>query len=205
MKSAPRTRGLPRLAAALALAALTVLWVAPAPPAAAAGPAATSVSTIAEALRDSPVYVDPAASDQLSTADATTLADQIENADKPLFVAVLPAGYPTQNLFTKLRTATGVTGLYAIRLGDAFDARADSTVLPRSAVQNLVTTVAGEDARSQLSDFTNSALTNMGGSAPASWNSSSDGGGVPTGALITLGAVLVAGGAGGYALVRRNR
>lgn len=189
-----------------ALAALAVLSTG-APPASAttAATTATSVSAIGEALRKSPVYVDPAASDQLSSSDADTLARQIENADKPLFLVVLPASYPRADLFTKLRTATGITGLYAVRLGDAFDARADSAVLPRSAVRNLVTTYKGEDTRAQLSDVTNSALTNMGGSAPASWSSGDEDNGVPTAALITVGAVLVAGGAGAYTLVRRSR
>ncbi|MEU6374655.1 hypothetical protein [Streptomyces sp. NPDC046909] len=200
--TAPRTRSLPGLLAALVLAALTTLWLSP-PPAS----AATSVSTIADALRENPVYVDPAASAQLSSGEADVLAKQIKDADKPLFVAVLPADYPTQDLFQNLRTATGVTGLYAIRLGDRFDARADSTVLSRTAVSNLVKSVQGEqNARTQLDDFTDRALANMGGTAPSSWGeSSNDGGGVPTTALITTGAVVVAGGAGAYALVRRNR
>ncbi|MGW0581200.1 hypothetical protein ACWD25_35835, partial [Streptomyces sp. NPDC002920] len=152
--------------------------------------------------------VDPAASAQLSRADAHTLQERIEKADKPLFVAVLPADYPTADLFTSLRTATGITGLYAIRLGDRLDARADSSVLPRTAVRNLVTSVQGEsDAKAQLDDFTDRALANMGGSAPASWSGSSGsgGGGVSTSALVTVGVVLVAGGAGTYALVRRSR
>ncbi|MFG2124107.1 hypothetical protein [Streptomyces sp. NPDC048710] len=198
MKAVLRTRSLP----ALLLAVLTLVIVTVLTPGAMA---ATSISTVAEALRKSPVYVDPAASAQLSATDADALAQQIKGANKPLFIAVLPADYPTQNLFSELRTATGVTGLYAIRLGDRFDARADSSVLPRSAVQNLVTSVQGEDAKTQLTDFTDRALANMGGRAPASWGSSGKGGGVSTTALVTTVAVLVAGGAGAYALVRRNR
>ncbi|MFF6804278.1 hypothetical protein [Streptomyces sp. NPDC012616] len=167
---------------------------------------ATSVSAVAEALRESPVYVDPEASGQLSQADAHALQQQIKHAGKPLFIAVLPAGYPTADLFTDLRTATGVTGAYAIRLGDRFDARADSSVLSRTAVRNLVTSVRAEsDARTQLGDFTDRALVNMGGSAPASWGTSDHGGGVSQTALITAGVVLAAGGAGAYTLVRRNR
>ncbi|MEU9384217.1 hypothetical protein AB0D38_25975, partial [Streptomyces sp. NPDC048279] len=192
-----RTRGLPGLLLALLVIALTAF----APQAT----AATGVSTIAAALRKSPVYVDPAAAAQLSTAEADTLARQIKDADKPLFIAVLPAGYPTKDLFTDLRTATGVTGLYAVRLGDRFDARADSSVLPRTAVQNLVTSVQGESANTQLRDFTDRALANLGGKAPASWGGGADGSGVSGAALITIGAVVVAGGAGAYALVRRNR
>ncbi len=171
--------------------------------------AATDLSKVAEALRASPVYVDPAASGLLSSSDADALADKIKDADKPVFVAVLPADYPTANLFTNLRTETGVTGLYAIRLGDTFDARADGGVLSESAVGNLVTAVRGAgDPKAQLNDFVDAALRgNVGGSAPATWSGSGGGGdgGVDAGALITVGAVLAVGGAGAYALVRRNR
>ncbi|MFK0107388.1 hypothetical protein [Streptomyces sp. NPDC091217] len=204
MKAVRRTRSLPGLLLlALALVALTAF--APRTTAATAVAADTGVSTIAEALRKSPVYVDPAAAAQLSTADASVLARQIKDADKPLFIAVLPAGYPTKNLFTNLRTATGITGLYAVRLGDRFDARADSAVLPRTAVQNLVTSVQGESTKAQLTDFTDRALANMGGKAPATWGGGSTGAGASSTALIAIGAVVVAGGAGAYALVRRNR
>ncbi|MFD0317456.1 hypothetical protein [Streptomyces flavalbus] len=190
------------LATLAALAAVVALTTAGAPPA----HAATDLSDVARALRDGPVYVDPAATDQLSSADADALADKIEDADKPVFVAVLPEGYPTQNLFQNLRTETGVTGLYAIRLGDQFDARADSAVLSHQGVSNLVTSVRGAgDAKAQLNDFVDSALRNVGGSAPSSWSGGGDAEGVSTGGLITLGAVLVAGGAGAYTLVRRNR
>ncbi|MGW2784031.1 hypothetical protein ACWC3X_22675 [Streptomyces populi] len=200
MRAAP-VRGLPGLLAALMLAALAAVWL-PAPRA----DAATDVSTVAAALREGPVYVDPAASGQLSAAEADALAAKIEKADKPVFVAVLPADYPTQDLFRNLRTATGITGLYAIRLGDRFDARADSAVMSRSAVQNLVTSVQGvSDASTQLNEFTDRALTSVHGSAPASWGGGADGGGVPTGALIAVGAIAVVGGAGAYAVVRRNR
>ncbi|MEU6101434.1 hypothetical protein [Streptomyces flaveolus] len=166
--------------------------------------AATDVSEIGAALRESPVYVDPAASDLLSDADADALADKIESADEPVFVAVLPTDYPTQNLFQNLRTETGITGLYGIRLGDRFDARADSSVLSRQGVNNLVTAVQGAgDPKAQLNDFVDDALRSVRGSAPASWDSG--GSTVSTGALIGAGAVVVVGGAGAYALVRRNR
>ncbi|MGX4689640.1 hypothetical protein [Streptomyces sp. JNUCC 63] len=200
MKAVALTRVPVRLLMALAVAVVAVLSTG-----APRAEAATSISTVAEALRRGPVYVDPAASAQLPPAEAATLSRQIKDADKPLFIAVLPANYPTRNLFTDLRTATGVTGAYAVRLGDRFDARADASVLPRTAVRNLVTSVQGEDTRAQLTDFTNRALANMGGSAPSSWGSTGHGGTVSTTALITAGAVLVAGGVGAYALVRRGQ
>ncbi|MFF9818190.1 hypothetical protein [Streptomyces sp. NPDC014006] len=200
MKAVVRTRSLPALLAAALLAACAVLW-APAPHAV----ADSDLSTIGRALRENPVYVDPAAS-QLSAADADALAKRIKSADKPLFVVVLPGDYPTKNLFTNLRTATGITGLYAVRLGDRFDARADASVLPRAAVHNLVSSVQGDrDARTQLTGFTDRAVANMGGSAPSGWGSTGNGGGVSTTALVATAAVVVAGGAGAYALVRRGR
>ncbi|MFE9648780.1 hypothetical protein ACFYO0_32615 [Streptomyces sp. NPDC006365] len=183
----------------IAFAALAVLSVG-----ATRAHAATDVSTVAEALQESPVYVDPSMSGQLPKADAEALADKIEDADKPVFVAVLPADFPKQDLFQNLRTATGVTGLYAIRLGDEFDAKADAAVLPPNGVENLVNSVEDEDGtKNQLDDFTDRALMNVGGSAPSSWTNGGDD--VPTGALIGAGAVLAAGGAGAYTLVRRNR
>ncbi|OSC62089.1 hypothetical protein B5181_25585, partial [Streptomyces sp. 4F] len=199
MKDA-RVRVLIRLLVAPVVALLAVL-MAGAPGA----QAATDVSEIGAALRESPVYVDPAASDLLSEADAEALADKIEDANEPVFVAVLPADYPTANLFQNLRTETGITGLYGVRLGDEFDARADSSVLSRQGVNNLVTAAQGAgDPKAQLNDFVDDALRSVRGSAPASWDSGG-GGSVSTGALITAGAVVVAGGAGVYAVSRRNR
>ncbi|MER5840450.1 MULTISPECIES: hypothetical protein [Streptomyces] len=193
------TRTLVRLLIVPVAAALAVL-MAGAPGA----HAATDLSTVARALRESPVYVDPEATGVLSASDAEALANRIEDADKPVFIAVLPAGYPTGDLFRNLRTETGITGLYGVRLGDEFDARADSSVLSRQGVGNLVASAQGAgDAKAQLNDFVDDALRNIGGSAPASWNEG--GGEVPVGGLIAVGAVVAAGGAGAYAVARRNR
>ncbi|MGW3208627.1 hypothetical protein [Streptomyces sp. NPDC001135] len=199
MKAVLRTRSLPALLLA-ALALITATLFAP------SASAQTGVSTIAGALRAGPVYVDPAASAQLSKADADALAKRIKDADKPLFIAVLPADYPTAGLFSKLRAATGITGLYGIRLGDRFDARADASVMSATARRNLVASVQGESAKAQLTDFTDRALAHMGGHAPKSWGGSGGGAGGASGAaLIAVGAVVVAGGVGAYTLVRRNR
>jgi hypothetical protein len=193
-------RGLAVPLVALLMAALTVLSTG-----ASRAHAATDVSAVAQALRSGPVYVDPAASGQLSPADAGALAKKIKDADKPVFVVVLPANYPTRNLFSDLRTATGITGLYGIRLGDRFDARADSSVLPRTAVHNLVSSVQGETAGAQLNDFTDRALANVGGHAPSSWGTSGRGGGTSSTALIALAGILLAGATGAYVLARRGR
>ncbi|MCM2387710.1 hypothetical protein [Streptomyces albipurpureus] len=175
----------------------------------------TGTETVANAFEDGPVYVDPRASGQLSRGDADALAKKIKDADKPLFVAVLPVSsdYPAATVLPSIRTDTGVTGLYAVRLGDGFNAGADSAVLSNQAVRNLVSAVKtppGADAATQLNNFADQALPQMRGSAPASWNAKDNGArgydsAMNTGALITFGTVLVAGGAGAYAVIRRNR
>ncbi|MEV5611786.1 hypothetical protein [Streptomyces sp. NPDC052225] len=172
-----------------------------APPAA----AATDVSAVADALEKSPVYVDPAAAGQLTSADTDALTKKIKDADKPVMVAVLPADFPTQDLFTDLRTKTGVVGVYGIRLGDRFDARADHQVMSNQAVRNLTKSVQGEPVKQQLDDFVDTAVRTAKGSAPSSWGAGGGDDGVPVGALIGVGGVVVVGGAGAYALVRRNR
>ncbi|MDI3386163.1 hypothetical protein QIS99_08015 [Streptomyces sp. B-S-A8] len=165
--------------------------------------AETPVSEVAQALKKSPVYVDPAASGLLPAAEADALATKIENADKPVFVAVLPADYPKQDLFANLRTQTGVTGLYGIQVGAEFDARADESVLSQDGVGNLVRAVEGDTLAARLNNFADLAVTSANGTAPASWDTAADD--FDPAGLIGLGAVALAGGAGAYALVRRNR
>ncbi|MQS35103.1 hypothetical protein FFZ77_05525 [Streptomyces katsurahamanus] len=179
---------------------------------AARAPTATGPAAVAEAFRNGPVYVDPRAADQLSPAQAAALTDKIKAADRPLFIAVLPAApeFPSGTVLSDLRTRTGVTGLYAVRLGDRFNAGADSAVLSQQAVRNLVDAVRtppGVAAATQLDDFADQALRQMSGAAPASWGAggAQGGGDMNTGALITFGAVLTAGAAGAYTVIRRNR
>ncbi|MFD3336712.1 hypothetical protein ACFWV1_29370 [Streptomyces sp. NPDC058700] len=199
-----RTRPLSVLSALAGLILLMLLALAPS-----SGARATGIADAAAALKQGPVYVDPGAADQLSKAQADALAQKIKDADKPLFVAVLPANaqFPPENLFQNLRTRTGVTGLYAIRLGDGFNAQADRSVISPDAVRNLVTSVRqpGVDAATELDNFVDQALPTLRGSAPASWGSVETDSGVPVGGLITLGAVAAAGGAGAFAVVRRKR
>ncbi|WP_058046212.1 hypothetical protein [Streptomyces roseifaciens] len=200
------TRALPRpllaLIAALIALAGTALY-APAP----AAHAATGLDTVAEALREKPVYVDPRAAGQLSAADADALAKKIEDAGKPVFVAVLPASpeFPKATVFRDLRTKVGIAGVYAIRLGDDFNAHADSRVMSRNAVGNLVGSVqrSGGDAGTMLNSFVDQADRQARGRAPGSWDGAESG--VGTAGLITGGAIVVAGGAGAYALYRRNK
>ncbi|MFJ6463026.1 hypothetical protein ACIQM0_18615 [Streptomyces sp. NPDC091387] len=191
---------------ATALAAIFLALAAVSAP----GPAhaADGTGTVAEALRKSPVYVDPRAEKQLSTADADALAKKIEDADRPVFVAVLPesAEFPQATLLKDLRALTGVTGVYAVRLGDGFNAATDGQVMSRDAVANLKGAArrsSPEDAGAQLNSFVEQALLRADGSAPSSW--AADGGDDSGTGLLVAGGVVVAVGAGAYALHRRSR
>ncbi|MBM7441954.1 hypothetical protein [Streptomyces sp. HB132] len=181
-------------------------------PAAQAAP--STIGDAASALRQGPVYVDPAAAGQLPAPQEAALEKKIKDADKPVFVAVLPATsqYPPENLLQNLRTDTGVTGVYAIRLGDGFDAGADPQVMPTRAVENLTTAVKAPgtdtDAATQLNAFVDRAVQEAKGSAPASWSGgSADGGasGAPVTGLVVLGGLVLAGGGTAFAVARRNR
>lgn len=172
---------------------------------------ATTVDDVAQALRKSPVYVDPAASGQLSPGQAAALTKKIKDADKPVLVAVLPqtSAFPAKTLLTTLRTDTGITGVYAVRLGNGFDAGADPQVMSTRAVHNLTAAVktpgVDTDAATQLNAFVDRAVEQARGSAPASWGGSSGGGSSSAVGLITVGALLVLGGGTAYTIVRRNR
>ncbi|MFI7288812.1 hypothetical protein ACIBRY_19500 [Streptomyces anulatus] len=206
-----RKRLFPALLAGLLLifAAAALALTSPA----SAAPAAT-IQDAAQALREDPVHVDPGARDQLSVADEKALENKITDAGKPVFVAVLPdtSAFPEEGLLQTLRSDTGITGVYAVRLGDGFDAGADPQVMPTRAVDNLTAavenpTTAG-NADTQLNAFVDRAVEQARGSAPASWSGGSgaaDGSGAPVGGLITLGALVAAGGAGAFAISRRNK
>ncbi|MBT2368456.1 hypothetical protein J7E88_24805 [Streptomyces sp. ISL-10] len=200
-----RTRPFTLVSALAGLTLMLLLILVPASVARAAG-----LSDAAAALKQGPVYVHPAMSGQVSQSEAAALAEKIEKADKPVFVAVLPATaeFPPDDLLVNLRTETGITGLYGVRLGDGFDAGADRSVMSVQAVDNLAAAVragGSTDASAHLESFVDQALTQVRGSAPASWDPGAVDDGVNAGALIALGAIVAAGGAGAYAVARTKR
>ncbi|MFD9871453.1 hypothetical protein ACFXI8_06895 [Streptomyces niveus] len=173
--------------------------------------AATGPDAVAEAFKDGPVYVDPRSFNQFSGADADALEKKIRDAGKPVFVAVLPDSAqfdPDNTLLNRLRSDTGLPGVYAVRLGDKFDAAADARVLPPNAVRSITDGARGSgsvSASTELNNFVDQALAQSRGQAPAGWNNSSDDGAFATAGVITLGGIVVLSGAGVYAVLRRNR
>ncbi|QKV96510.1 hypothetical protein HUT19_36435 [Streptomyces sp. NA02950] len=128
-----KTRRRATLALAVLVALVATLF------AAGGARAETDVDRIAQKLRSSPVYVDPGASDSLSTAQAHALADRIRATDVPIYVAVLPddRAYGGERIFPRLRAAVDSPGVYAVALGSSFGAASDASVLPGSTSQAL--------------------------------------------------------------------
>ncbi|MGV4927261.1 hypothetical protein K2224_30695 (plasmid) [Streptomyces sp. BHT-5-2] len=201
---------LPRLLTGFLLAALVLLAgaaVLPQP----AHAAGSGLDTVAESLKKSPVYVDPRVRDQLPDADRDALARKIRDAGKPVFVAVLPDApeFPRTTLMRNLRTKVGITGVYAVHIGaGGFNAGADRQVLPHNAVYNLKTAAQDShrgDTKGMVTDFAQQAAAQARGEAPSSWAEGDGGDGGSATGLLVGGAVVVAGGVGGYALLRRAR
>jgi hypothetical protein len=180
------------LAPVLAVVAAALLLVTLTAPGARA---ADGLDSAAAALKRSPVYVDPRAKDTLPPAEAGALADQIKRADKPVFVAVLPAApeFKPATLLQDLRTKVGIAGVYAVALGDRFDAGADSFVMSRNTAANLEATVERShpgDVSAVISDFATQSVQQARGSAPATWSGGGLNGGrgvSGAGAVVALG------------------
>ncbi|MFE1772372.1 hypothetical protein [Streptomyces sp. NPDC059008] len=189
----------------LLVAALVAVAALLAPGAHAAG----GLDQAAAALKKGPVYVDPRASDQLSAGQADALAKKIKDADKPIFVAVLPraAEYQPGTLLADLRTKVGISGVYAVELGDGFNAGADPRVMSRDSVKNLVGSVKRSDytVAERLNSFVDTAEQSARGHAPSSWGDTGGAGGFDTGTAIGLGVLVAVGGGGAYVIARRNR
>ncbi|MFF3766212.1 hypothetical protein ACFYYR_19330 [Streptomyces sp. NPDC001922] len=173
MKSAVRRTACWPVLALLAAALVLVAVMAP------GARAADGLDSAAAALKQGPVYVDPRAASQLPPADANALADKIKKADKPVFVAVLPATseFPSSTLLQDLRTKTGITGVYAVALGDRFDAGADSSVMSRNTVDNLTGAAARSgdgNVKATVTGFVDQAIEQANGHAPDSWSGGSN-------------------------------
>ncbi|BFV57146.1 hypothetical protein KCMC57_up22500 [Kitasatospora sp. CMC57] len=185
----------------LLLAALLLL------PATAASAATGGVEEAAGVLKQGQVYVDPSMTGRFSTADAAALTERIRKADKPVFVAVLPASeqYPAQTVARDLRTRVGVTGLYAIWRGEEFKAFSDPAAISGAAANNLAGAALRAhpgDINGTLNDFVGQALGQVRGKGVAG---SSDGGGIGVAAIVVPVVLLALAGGGVFLLFRRSK
>ena len=114
---------------------------------AANGQASTAtIDQAAQALRTTPVYVDPDAERAISEDEAERLLQAIRDNDAgPLYVALLPAsaaaeaGGDPEAALAELARAVGEPGTYAAVIGDSFRAGAVGGVLPAGAAGSLAT------------------------------------------------------------------
>jgi hypothetical protein len=105
--------------AAVAVAALfTMLLLAP--PA-----SATTFDDVGASLRSDPLYVDPKAEVQLSSAQQSQVRQAIAEAGTPIYMAVLPqaalsaAGGDPDAVLQRMRNSTGLNGTYAVLIGSS--------------------------------------------------------------------------------------
>jgi hypothetical protein len=145
---------------------VVVVLVAPA-----AARAQGAVDRAAEALRASPVYVDPQAEEALSPAQAAKLRQAIAGSPEPIYVAILPAraaretGGSAAGVLRALHDVLGRDGTYAVVVGNQF--RAGSTDLPRGAAAEAADAAfaahRGEGVGAVLLDFVQRIRTRAAG------------------------------------------
>jgi len=164
--------------------------------------AASSIDSVAAALKDKPVYVDPDASPSLSSAQVDSLVSQIKDMKSgvPVFVAVLPrnATFAQNTLLQQLRNKVGKNGVYAASLGTVFHAQDFSGSLRTGQADGLAqAAVAGGngDLNAVVSSFVSSADSAIiadGKVKPKDSSKSKDGAGLLIGVLVLA---VIAGGA----------
>ena len=169
---------------------------------------AVSLEDVGAALRNDPVYVDPAAERAISPAEADQLRAAIREAGTPVFVALLPESASSpEDVLEDLLASTQLAGTYAVVQGDAF--RANSTVVPDAGSLATAAFQANRDAGTAavLSAFV-SDVSDLarGGTAPAAGGGTAPAGdgGDGGGSLLPL-ALLGGGGVALWAWSRGRR
>lgn len=188
------TRALALLGALVALAATLVF--------AAAGPAAaTTFDDVGQALRNDPVYQDPKAEVQLTSAEQDQVRAAIRSANTPIYVAILPkaalssVGGDPNTVLDRMRNSTGRSGTYAVVIGtsdSAYGLQARSTLGSVSEVASQAyydNKTSPTGALVQLANGVGdlAAAGKLNGSGSSS--GSSGGGGSAVGLLAVLGVV----------------
>ena len=191
----------PAAGPAALLAVLLGLLLLLAPAASAAG----GLDAAASALRQTQVYVDPAMQDRFSQSRADALAAKIRSADKPIFVAVVPATdeFAANTLFQDLRTKVGIVGTYAVWRGDQFQAYSDEAALSPAATERTAGAASRShrgDVNGTVTDFVNLAAPQVRGHGVASQSD-----GLSAAAIVVPLALLALAGGGVFLLLRRAK
>lgn len=171
--------------------------------------ATTSVADrVIEALRQDPVFVDPAASDQLSNSEADEIRQQIEQADAgPIYIAVLPesarnqAGGSTEGLLSQIAENMGERGTYVVIAGT--ELRAGSTEFEQGVIPGIANDAVqqnrGNTAAAVLSDF----IAGVGEAADGGSSGGAEGGGGF--GVVPLALLAVGGGAVAYSMSKKKK
>ena len=111
--------------------------------------AADTIDSVAQALKESPVYVDPAAPVQLTGAQISTLESQIAGMSSGVrvFIAVLPdtPEFHQASLLRQLYQKVGVQGVYAATVGHKFDGLDFSSALAAGQTHSLAMSSASSN------------------------------------------------------------
>lgn len=173
---------------------------------------ASNLNEVASELERSPLYVHPAAAEELGERGFTfgdggeaAARDAIEGADSPFYVAVLPEAAADDNLARNLSGRLG-DGTYLVLFGNQTLSAGSTSI--SSGVRDLASEqiqAADGDLGAGITNFVEEAeqvIADGGSSAGGGGGgSSSDSGG---GGLLPL-AILAAAGGGGFLLYRRNK
>ncbi len=172
-----------------------------------AGAQSEAVDRAAQALRDAPVYQDPAAERALSEDELAALRREVEAAGDRIFIAILPetAGRP-DDVTPQLARATERDGTFGIIVGNSF--RAVSNTEPQRTAAAEATAAldehSGDGAAAVLEDFVR-RTAEPGLQAPAAEGAGNDGGGSGGGGGVPWLLILLLAGGGLFALRAAGR
>jgi hypothetical protein len=165
----------------------------------------------AEALRESRLYVDPAAEAEFADEGADfgddvqgAVRDRLDGSSTPIFLAALPLAARSAGTANDLGRATGDSGTYVVLLPNGETSTA-SDMLPPAAADEIAD-AAATDSEGDIEDFADRLVDGLedlqaGGTGAAGNDENSDG---DSGSWIPLGIIAAAAG-GGFFLYRRNK
>ncbi|MEZ0113737.1 cell division protein FtsN [Catenulispora sp. EB89] len=173
----------------------------------------STIGSVASALKDKPVYVDPGAPVQLSSAQIDSVVSQIHgmHSGTAVFIAILPDNptFHQGTLLQQLRNKVGLSGVYAASVGHSFQALDFSGSLHTGQANGLAVAAAkgsGGNLDTVLTTFVSSvdsAVSTDGRATSGGKSSSSSKSGA--GALILIVVLVVIAGGTYLAVAGRKK